>query len=76
MSYRYPGHKPYLCSVCGAEFNNSTSLLHHHRTVHLGDKRFECEVCGGRYGKKSQLEEHMFSHSTERTQTCKYVHQS
>ncbi|KAL4228611.1 hypothetical protein ACF0H5_011661 [Mactra antiquata] len=68
----HTGHKPYLCAVCGAEFNNSTSLLHHNRTVHLGDKRFECTVCGGRYGKKSQLEEHMFSHSDERTQTCRY----
>ncbi|XP_045209610.2 uncharacterized protein LOC123561365 [Mercenaria mercenaria] len=72
----HTGHKPYLCSVCGAEFNNSTSLLHHNRTVHLGDKRYECTICGGRYGKKSQLEEHMFSHSSERTQTCKYCGKS
>ncbi|KAH3825866.1 uncharacterized protein LOC127881956 [Dreissena polymorpha] len=72
----HTGHKPFLCSVCGGEFNNSTSLLHHHRTVHLGDKRFECNVCGGRYGKKSQLEEHMFSHSNERTQTCRYCGKS
>lgn len=72
----HTGHKPYLCSVCGAEFNNSTSLLHHNRTVHLGDKRFECTICGGKYGKKSQLEEHMFSHSNERTQTCRFCGKS
>ena len=67
------GKKPYLCSVCGAEFNHSSNLATHVRCVHLQVKPYECTVCGGRYAKRSQLDDHVLSHSTEKQFTCRYT---
>ncbi|KAL4229298.1 hypothetical protein ACF0H5_012338 [Mactra antiquata] len=68
----HTGNKPYLCSICGAEFNHSANLATHTRCVHLQVKPYECEICGGKYSKRSQLDNHIFSHSAERKFTCRY----
>ena len=73
-SYFLSGKKPYLCSICGAEFNHSANLATHTRCVHLQVKPYVCNVCGGKYSKRSQLDDHVLSHSTERQFTCRYIY--
>lgn len=72
----HTGKKPYLCSICGAEFNHSANLATHTRCVHLQVKPYVCKECGGRYAKRSQLDDHVLSHSTERQYTCRYCGKS
>ncbi|WAR04809.1 ZNF93-like protein [Mya arenaria] len=72
----HTGKKPYLCSICGAEFNHSANLATHTRCVHLQVKPFHCEICGGSYAKRSQLDEHVLSHSSEKHHTCRYCGKS
>ncbi|XP_045210031.2 zinc finger protein 227-like [Mercenaria mercenaria] len=72
----HTGKKPYLCSICGAEFNHSANLATHTRCVHLQVKPYVCNICGGKYSKRSQLDDHVLSHSTERQFTCRYCGKS
>jgi len=65
------GKKPYLCSICGAEFNHSSNLANHTRCVHRQVKPFKCETCDATFARRSQLDDHVFSHSTEKQFTCR-----
>ncbi|CAC5369485.1 KRAB [Mytilus coruscus] len=62
--------KPYLCSICGKQFNSKGNLKHHFIT-HNYTGGFLCEVCGKRFHHQSTLDSHVrIQHKGESPYQC------
>lgn len=49
---------------CGKFFNTHTKAKEHFRQIHLEQARdFECDICNEKFRRKTQLKQHMFSHT-------------
>ncbi|XP_069847890.1 PR domain zinc finger protein 14 [Dipodomys merriami] len=64
-------HRPYLCSICGKCFSQSSSLNKHMR-VHSGDRPYQCVYCTKKFTASSILRTHIRQHSGEKPFKCKY----
>nr|XP_004653507.2 PR domain zinc finger protein 14 [Jaculus jaculus] len=68
-------HRPYLCSICGKCFSQSSSLNKHMR-VHSGDRPYQCVYCTKKFTASSILRTHIRQHSGEKPFKCKYCGKS
>ncbi|XP_048193248.1 PR domain zinc finger protein 14 [Perognathus longimembris pacificus] len=64
-------HRPYLCSICGKCFSQSSSLNKHMR-VHSGDRPYQCVYCTKKFTASSILRTHLRQHSGEKPFKCKH----
>ncbi|XP_008847138.1 PR domain zinc finger protein 14 [Nannospalax galili] len=64
-------HRPYLCSMCGKCFSQSSSLNKHMR-VHSGDRPYQCVYCTKKFTASSILRTHIRQHSGEKPFKCKH----
>ena len=65
------GENLYTCSVCGQDFNQSSSLSEHN-CHHNREMAWKCGDCGKGLKYPSKLETHQCSHTGERRFTCSY----
>ncbi|XP_053155707.1 zinc finger protein 436-like isoform X2 [Hemicordylus capensis] len=63
------GGKRYICSVCGKNFNQRSTLTVHERT-HTGERPYECPDCGKCFGHRSNLIAHKTVHTGGRPYKC------
>lgn len=64
--------RPYLCDVCGRNFKTSWSLKNHEK-IHSGIssmQMYSCPLCSKTFAHKSQVLQHMVSHSGTKPHTC------
>lgn len=52
------GERPYLCSICGKGFSQSTNLRQH-MMRHSKTKPHKCTVCNNTFVSKGELSAHM-----------------
>lgn len=62
--------KMYSCDICHKEFITLANVNIHKRKVHEDIKNSLCTICGLSLYDKSQLKQHMMSHSSERPFKC------
>ncbi|XP_075208141.1 gastrula zinc finger protein XlCGF66.1-like [Anomaloglossus baeobatrachus] len=63
------GEKRFSCSVCGACFNQKSSLVRHERS-HTEEKPYSCPDCGKCFKQKSNLITHQRTHTGEKRYSC------
>lgn len=65
----HTGHKPCVCSECGALFA-VPSMLKQHQRIHSGEKPYECLMCGRCFATSSSLAIHTRVHTDSRPLEC------
>ncbi|XP_062377546.1 myoneurin isoform X1 [Sardina pilchardus] len=58
-----------ICSTCGKEFSELSSLRRHMR-IHKGLKPYECQLCNRTFRQGNQLKTHMRIHTGEKPFKC------
>ncbi|KAM4034515.1 uncharacterized protein ACNLHF_021153 [Anomaloglossus baeobatrachus] len=64
----HSSQKPFSCSECGRSFKYETTLFDHHRT-HM-ELSFSCPECESCFFDQAELEEHLISHTIEKSIAC------
>ncbi|KAK4313277.1 hypothetical protein Pmani_015359 [Petrolisthes manimaculis] len=62
--------KPFVCNLCGAEFNAKRDKHHHYLQHHTKERPNVCHICGKGYVDSNYLHEHMVFHQQERSFSC------
>ena len=52
ISSVHNGERPFLCTLCGTSFKQSSNLKNHIATVHEKKRPFQCNYCEKAYSQK------------------------
>lgn len=63
--------RPFVCSVCAANFNRLGALRYHEKT-HRQERSHKCEICGKAFLAKYDLTKHYRTHSGEKPYGCNF----
>lgn len=70
MHLFYTGERPYKCDQCDVSYAYPNILKKHKKSVHLGLRPDVCQICDKRFVNKSQLSDHLTTHSSVRSFEC------
>ena len=63
--------RPFLCTLCGLSFQQSSNLKMHTKSVHEQERPFQCKYCQKTFARKCQMSEHVLSaHEGARVLKC------
>ena len=70
LTKRQPQAHPREQSLRSGCFVTKSKLDHHHRSVHLGERRFACPVCSKAYATSTDLRKHL---TNRKNQKCHLI---
>lgn len=65
----HSGEKPFLCSICGRGFSQSTNLRQH-MMRHTKTKPYQCSICNYSFVSKGELTAHNRTHTGDHPFVC------
>ncbi|XP_052873737.1 zinc finger and BTB domain-containing protein 41 [Anopheles cruzii] len=67
---RHSGMTQLTCRYCSSSFHTQTERNNHERSIHLNLDREQCDQCAACFSSKKLLQQHLFSHGSERKYQC------